>query len=179
MARLAHVTPRVACCHAKGPAPAPSRGSVLLAQLDHVAIGITDETRHAVAQALRPLGDLDSRSSERRDGFFDRVHSPRNVSPAGVFLRDVHQHVGGPIGFGRIHNQIDLHAVAVSKHDHRFVGIRVTELEPELLVECDCTLSIADAGADTFLIVDNDPNQTILLAGIGTSAAVTQEDFVL
>jgi Ca2+-binding RTX toxin-like protein len=40
-------------------------------------------------------------------------------------------------------------------------------------------VAIADVGADTLVTIDADPQQTILLAGIGNAAAITQQDFVL
>jgi Animal haem peroxidase/RTX calcium-binding nonapeptide repeat (4 copies) len=42
-----------------------------------------------------------------------------------------------------------------------------------------CRVTITDVGADTVVTIDGDPNQTILLAGIGDVATVTQKDFVL
>ena len=40
-------------------------------------------------------------------------------------------------------------------------------------------VTITDVGTDALVTIDGDPNQTILLAGIGNVATITQQDFVL
>jgi hypothetical protein len=40
-------------------------------------------------------------------------------------------------------------------------------------------VTIAGVGADALVTIDGDPNQTILLAGIGSAATITRQDFVL
>ena len=40
-------------------------------------------------------------------------------------------------------------------------------------------VAIDDLGADTLVTIDQDPAQTVRLAGIGNAAIVTQQDFIL
>ena len=40
-------------------------------------------------------------------------------------------------------------------------------------------VTITDVGTDALVTINGDPNQTILLAGIGNALTITQQDFVL
>ena len=84
--------------------------------------------------------------------------SDRFVFAPGFGADRIEDFDGGPAG-GR--DLLDISAFGITADDFRG---RVT---------------IADVGADALVTIDGDPNQTILLAGIGNAAAITQQAFVL